>query len=473
VRKIKVVNENKNEKSMKEDNININSDSSINNEISLINSNNENNDNKSIKNNNNNVGKQDASTQADLLEEIVEEEKNRINKKYKIKENKMKQKIKKLKENLELMKEENNKNILNFKKDLNVKKEEIIKLTSVNFKMKKKLEKLSDKVNELLKKMEEKKKLNDINKSKNSYKFKMYNLNKNNDDSLNNNNDNSNDLSMILNIKNNQLKDSLAMIEYLTKEKNKLKSELQSKSIDFNGSAIYINKNKYNTRNKNGSIFNLKRYDINDKLNESTETKEDIRIENGQEIKNKMNEENGIVKNDDNDFLNRRFKYGENISKKVILKNLNKTNKRAFSTANLLDSKKRVQESVNSKVKKLFNDSERKALSTLFKSNEEFECFNQKMSVLQNHNSSVEKKLQMKIKNITKDNDDKIEQIEYLQNKLKESESKLKILEHKYNYEKYLLKLAKKPAFSQRNNISFENTPSKTFSNINFKNNKE
>ena len=79
----------------------------------------------------------------------------------------------------------------------------------------------------------------------------------------------------------------------------------------------------------------------------------------------------------------------------------------------------------------------------------------------------------MKIKNITRDNDDKIEQIEYLQNKLKESESKLKILENKYSYEKYLLKLAKKPPFSQRNNISFEKSPSKTFNNTNFKNNKE
>jgi hypothetical protein len=323
--------------------------------------------------------------------------------------------------------------------------------------------------------MEEKKKLNDINKSKNSYKFKMYNKNlKNDDNNLNNNNDNNNDLSRILNIKNKQLKDSLSMIEYLTKEKNKLKSELQSKSIELNNSAIYSNNNKYNkTRNKNGSIFNLKRYDINDKANENTETKEENEIENGQKSKNRINEENGIIKNGENDFLNRRMKYGESISKKVILKNINKMNKRAFSTNNFLDSKKRIQESVNSKMKTLFNDSERKALSTLFKSKEEFECFNQKMSVLQNHNSSVEKKLKMKIKNITRDNDDKIEQIEYLQNKLKESESKLKILENKHSYEKYLLQLAKRPPFSQRNNISFQNTPSKTFNNINFKNNKE
>ena len=154
-------------------------------------------------------------------------------------------------------------------------------------------------------------------------------------------------------------------------------------------SIIYNNKNN-NIRNKNGSIFNLKRYDINDKANESVETKEDFEIENGQKI-NKSNEENGNIKNDRNDYLNKRFKYGESISKKVLLKNLNKTNKRAFSTANLFDSKKRIQESVNSKVKTLFNDSERKALSTLFKSKEEFECFDQKMSVLQNHNSSVEK----------------------------------------------------------------------------------
>ena len=122
------------------------------------------------------------------------------------------------------------------------------------------------------------------------------------------------------------------------------------------------------------------------------------------------------------------------------------------------------------KLNKLFNESERKALSTLFKSNEEFECFNQKITILQKHNSSIEKKLLAKIRILSHDNDDKGEQIEYLQGKLRECESKLKILEHKLNCEKFLLKQAKK---SNKNNMSFENSPERTFNNISNTDNKD
>ena len=64
----------------------------------------------------------------------------------------------------------------------------------------------------------------------------------------------------------------------------------------------------------------------------------------------------------------------------------------------MLEAKKRLQENVHVKMNKLFNEDERKALATLFKSDEEFEYFNQKINVLYNHNSAIEKKLYIKIK---------------------------------------------------------------------------
>ena len=134
---------------------------------------------------------------------------------------------------------------------------------------------------------------------------------------------------------------------------------------------------------------------------------------------------------------------------------------------NIYDSKRRVQENVNSNINKLFNESERKALSTLFKSNEEFECFDQKIGSLQKQNSSLEKKILMQIKLLTRDNDNKVEQIEYLQAKLKECESKVKTLEHKLNCEKFLLKQTKK---SLNNQNSLASAGKTIVSNRDFKN---
>ena len=101
---------------------------------------------------------------------------------------------------------------------------------------------------------------------------------------------------------------------------------------------------------------------------------------------------------------------------------------------------------------KLFNEDERKALATLFKSDEEFEYFNQKINVLYNHNSAIEKKLYIKIKGLKIDNDDKDEQIQYLQDKLRETETKLRILEHKFNCKNIIIKQLKK--YSDKNKTS-------------------
>ena len=114
---------------------------------------------------------------------------------------------------------------------------------------------------------------------------------------------------------------------------------------------------------------------------------------------------------------------------------------------------------------KLFNDDERKALSTLFKSEEEFEYFNKKINVIHNHNSAIERKLLIEIRSLKKDNDDKNEQIQYLQDKLRECETKLKIMENKLNYEQFVYRQTRKSIFN--NQTSFANSQTnKTFMSI-------
>ena len=480
------------------------SDNSSEENKSTKNNNNKNNQkNKNSKNNNNNanannVDKQDAFIQVNLLNEKINEERKNIEKQYKIKESEYKEKIYNLKEDIENIKDENKQLIINLKNEINSKKEEIIRLTNLNSKLKRNVEKMSEKINNLYNKMLEKNKLNNINYNNNSNKFKTYNANNdneingnnNNSYNLNNNNNSNSNLNEIIKIKDKQIRDGLSMISYLTKEKNRLKEELfnlKDQTKNMNNSAI-INKNKINLL-KTTNKFTLKSPNQNNNSNleisnenENIDENKNMNINNADQ--NNVNDIDSVY--NENDLLQRRIKYGSTIFKNMLLKSKNNMNKRAISSANLLE-KKKLQENVHVKMNKLFNDEERKALSTLFKNAEEFEYFNQKINALHNHNTSIEKKLVIKIKNLKIDNDDKDEQIQYLQEKLRECETKLKIMENKYNYEKFMLKQTKKASlynsqtsvgnsvvkktFQNDNNISNNNSNSNISSNNNISNN--
>ena len=93
---------------------------------------------------------------------------------------------------------------------------------------------------------------------------------------------------------------------------------------------------------------------------------------------------------------------------------------------------------------KIFNDTERKALSTLFDSQEEFINFNKKINVLENHNDALVRKLLLQNKILSKENENKKEEVNILQEKLKVCESKLRTSNHNLNYEKYILNKIKK-----------------------------
>ena len=77
---------------------------------------------------------------------------------------------------------------------------------------------------------------------------------------------------------------------------------------------------------------------------------------------------------------------------------------------------------------KLFNESEQKAISTLFESDEDLNTFKQKIGILENRNSSAEKLFEKEIKDLKKLANEKDDQIKYLNLKMHEYEVQLKIL---------------------------------------------
>ena len=87
-------------------------------------------------------------------------------------------------------------------------------------------------------------------------------------------------------------------------------------------------------------------------------------------------------------------------------------------------------------IQKLFNANEWKALSTLFKTPEEFESFNKKIEILQKVKDQSDKNSNNQIKLLQKDNSNKNEEIQYLTEKLKEYERKMNVLVNSLNQEK-------------------------------------
>ena len=94
-----------------------------------------------ITNNNNNKETQNAFVQVNFLDEIIENERQKIIEQYKEKENEMQLKINDLMQNLQLIKFENQKEIIDLKNQLNEKKEEIINHENLKNKLKMQLEK--------------------------------------------------------------------------------------------------------------------------------------------------------------------------------------------------------------------------------------------------------------------------------------------------------------------------------------------
>ena len=89
---------------------------------------------------------------------------------------------------------------------------------------------------------------------------------------------------------------------------------------------------------------------------------------------------------------------------------------------------------------KLFNENEQKAISTLFHSEEELNNFKQKIGILENRNTTIEKQYIREIKDLKKSVDEKEDQIKYLNSKIRENDVKIKIFQN-HSKEQKIMKI--------------------------------
>ena len=385
---------------------------------------------------------QDAFVQVNFINDIIEQERKKIMHKFKERENEMRLKINELIKNIQVIKLENKKEISELKNKLDEKKEEINDLNILNNNLKKQLEKVSNKVINLNNQIIDLKNKNAIMNSMQKLKSKTspsIDVNKNNKH-----------IEGILNLKNQQIKDSLTTIKLLTTEKNKLENELDkvkkynlidptlitlNKSLNNNNS--FKNKNKYNLLNRsNQNLVNKFNINTNFKGKSKNICAPNLSI-------NYLSK--SLSKNDKNKKILQKMEkdYSIKIFKNIFSNPYNKSINRAISSRSV-KSNEISNENNKSNINKIFNDSERISLTKLFETQDEFNNFNKNSISLRNSDNSLVKKLLLKNKILSQENENKKEEVSFLQEKLKECETKLRTVNNKFNNEKYILNKNKK-----------------------------
>lgn len=385
---------------------------------------------------------QDAFVQVNFINDIIEQERKKIMHKFKERENEMRLKINELIKNIQVIKLENKKEISELKNKLDEKKEEINDLNILNNNLKKQLEKVSNKVINLNNQIIDLKNKNAIMNSMQKLKSKTspsIDVNKNNKH-----------IEGILNLKNQQIKDSLTTIKLLTTEKNKLENELDkvkkynlidptlitlNKSLNNNNS--FKNKNKYNLLNSSSqNLVNKFNINTNFKGKSKNICAPNLSI-------NYLSK--SLSKNDKNKKILQKMEkdYSIKIFKNIFSNPYNKSTNRAISSRSV-KSNEISNENNKSNINKIFNDSERISLTKLFETQDEFNNFNKNSISLRNSDNSLVKKLLLKNKILSQENENKKEEVSFLQEKLKECETKLRTVNNKFNNEKYILNKNKK-----------------------------
>ena len=385
---------------------------------------------------------QDAFVQVNFINDIIEQERKKIMYKFKERENEMRLKINELIKNIQVIKLENKKEISELKNKLDEKKEEINDLNILNNNLKKQLEKVSNKVINLNNQIIDLKNKNAIMNSMQKLKSKTspsIDVNKNNKH-----------IEGILNLKNQQIKDSLTTIKLLTTEKNKLENELDkvkkynlidptlitlNKSLNNNNS--FKNKNKYNLLNSSSqNLVNKFNINTNFKGKSKNICAPNLSI-------NYLSK--SLSKNDKNKKILQKMEkdYSIKIFKNIFSNPYNKSINRAISSRSV-KSNEISNENNKSNINKIFNDSERISLTKLFETQDEFNNFNKNSISLRNSDNSLVKKLLLKNKILSQENENKKEEVSFLQEKLKECETKLRTVNNKFNNEKYILNKNKK-----------------------------
>ena len=385
---------------------------------------------------------QDAFVQVNFINDIIEQERKKIMHKFKERENEMRLKINELIKNIQVIKLENKKEISELKNKLDEKKEEINDLNILNNNLKKQLEKVSNKVINLNNQIIDLKNKNAIMNSMQKLKSKTspsIDVNKNNKY-----------IEGILNLKNQKIKDSLTTIKLLTTEKNKLENELDkvkkynlidptlitlNKSLNNNNS--FKNKNKYNLLNRpSQNLVNKFNINTNFKGKSKNICAPNLSI-------NYLSK--SLSKNDKNKKILQKMEkdYSIKIFKNIFSNPYNKSINRAISSRSV-KSNEISNENNKSNINKIFNDSERISLTKLFETQDEFNNFNKNSISLRNSDNSLVKKLLLKNKILSQENENKKEEVSFLQEKLKECETKLRTVNNKFNNEKYILNKNKK-----------------------------
>jgi hypothetical protein len=93
----------------------------------------------------------------------------------------------------------------------------------------------------------------------------------------------------------------------------------------------------------------------------------------------------------------------------------------------------------------LFNENEQKAISTLFHSEEELNNFKQKIGILENRNTTIEKQYIREIKDLKKSVDEKEDQIKYLNSKIRENDVKIKMIQSQSKEQKIMKMHSRSP----------------------------
>ena len=400
---------------------------------------------------------QNAFIQVNFLNEIMENERKKILLKFKERENELKLKINELIHTTQIVRIDSNKEVLELKTKLNEKKEEIIDLKNINNNLKKQIAKLTDKISNLNNQIIDLRRKNTI-----------YSMNRSNISSENKENDDESTKSKdqpLFDFYANNIGDK----KDLKKQNNRYNSEnIQEKNIKNNKKKDRLKeelerikefKRKDQTRVKlNRSIDIQNKNKFNNLLKQMNRTSREYEKKNRNDIKDKYKSEPNLSiyylsKNNSNnkkrETLQKMQKdYSVRIYNNIFAELSNEQEKRATSARiiNLKKNSKDIHNSSMSKnnLNKIFNETERKALSTLFDSQEELNTFNKKISIIENKNEALVRKLLLQNKLLTKENANKKEEVNILQEKLKEYETKLKTANNQLNYEKYILNKTRK-----------------------------
>lgn len=392
--------------------------------------------------------------QCDLDKETINQLLNEHFEELKKKENEYQAKVAELKSNFDLREQKLVEQVEKLKYDLDfeirtkiesfskLEKEKVHKdkiiftLSSTNEKLRKNLTQLSEQVETLFNQLTSTKKI--LNKKENNEKEAS---NKEN----------------LIKSKDKELKNALTLVQILSKDNAKLKNELDNygeysvklslqdkiklkdeEIAKLNSEIKLLKKEKapseINTKNEN-EIVTLK--------NEITQLRKDIQVH--KESNRLLRQRCDLYQKDSRENSNKKL---ASSSSAINIKTKNITPITRFKQKdNSANTSLLLPTTATKSFYSLFNDEERACLLKLFKTKENFELFNKKITVLESYRNSNDNLMKSSMKQLQNLLASKEEQIEYLSLKCKENEIKLRISHNTMNEGKNTVKI-----YQRRNN---------------------